>query len=507
MAASGTTSAAPGRLDPSTIHRRIVSGAGWMLAFRLGDRAIGLVSMVVLARLLTPRDFGLVALATSLLAVLELFGDLGLDLELIRNQKAGRQHYDTAWTLELLKGIAAAGLLAGLAAPAAAFFKDPRVEPIVYWLAVASVLTGCENIATVDFRKNLEFRREVTYLLVSRLVSTSVAILLAVAWREYWALVAGILAHRLTRLGLSYALLSFRPRLGLAAAGEIFRFSRWIVLRNVLLSSRRRAPAFVIGRLSGPAALALYDMAFELANLVTTEFRAPVRRALFPGYAKLGADRGLLRASFVETFAVLVLIGLPVPVGLGLTAQAFVPVLLGPGWLDTIPLIQVLSIHGVVQCLSLNSQLVYLALNRPQIASLLSGIHLAAFLPLLIVGDLWGGVAGAAWGTVGASLVTMLVDVALLTKILGVPMSALARASWRAAAATAIMAAAVWLAQNLPGALTRSAAASLIVGIVTGVVSYWLAVAGLWCAAGRPAGAERQLVDVLRRWRATPASP
>ncbi len=97
----------------------------------------------------------------------------------------------------------------------------------------------------------------------------------------------------------------------------------------------------------------------------------------------------------------------------------------------------------------------------------------------------------------------MLVDVALLAKILGVPPSTLARASWRAAAATAIMAAAVWLAQNLSGALTRSTAAPLIVGIVTGVVSYWLAVAVLWCAAGRPAGAERQLVDVLRRWRAT----
>lgn len=504
MALSDTTSAGSLRLDPSAIRRSIISGAGWMLAFRLGDRAIGLVSMVVLARLLTPGDFGLAALAMSLLVVLELFGDLGLDLELIRNQEARRQHYDTAWTLELLKGLVSAGLLATLAAPAAAFFKDPRVEPIVYWLAVASVLAGCENIATVDFRKNLEFRREIIYLLVSRLVSTLVAILLAVAWREYWALVAGILAHRLARLGLSYVLLSFRPRLCLAAAGEIFRFSRWIVLRNVLLGSRRRAPAFVIGRLSGPAALALYDMAFELANLVTTEFRAPVRRALFPGYAKLGADRQLLQASFVETFAVLVLIGLPVPVGIGLTAHAFVPVLLGPRWLDTIPLIQVLSVHGVIQCLSVNSQLIYLALNRPQIATLLSGINLAAFLPLLIVGNLWAGVSGAAWGTVAASTVTMLADLALIVKILGVPPSALARASWRALAATGIMAAAVWVAQALPAAtvLAASAGAQLVVSIVTGVVSYSLGVVALWYACGRPSGAERQLVDALRGWRA-----
>src|SRR5688572_18978074 len=123
-------------LQPSSnLGRSMVVGAGWMVLLRIADRAVGLVSLAVLARLLLPEDFGLIAAAMSFIAVIEMLGEFGVELALIKNQQADRSHYDSAWTLNLITALLLAAVLFALASPAAAFFAEPRVEAIVRWLA------------------------------------------------------------------------------------------------------------------------------------------------------------------------------------------------------------------------------------------------------------------------------------------------------------------------------------------------------------------------------------
>src|SRR3546814_3486762 len=102
-----------------------------MVGLDFVDRCIGFVSTIIRARLLVPADFGLVAIAMALVAAVSVFGEFGLELALIQNQKAQRSHYDTAWTLGLLRGLCAAAIIALLAEPLAAFFDDPRLETVV----------------------------------------------------------------------------------------------------------------------------------------------------------------------------------------------------------------------------------------------------------------------------------------------------------------------------------------------------------------------------------------
>jgi PST family polysaccharide transporter len=114
----------------------MAAGAGWMILMRVADRGVGLVSLAVLARLLLPEDFGLVALAVSIIALVDMFGQFGADIALIQNQHAERRHYDSAWSLNLATAMTMSLVLAVVAKPAAAFFAEPRVESIVYFVGI-----------------------------------------------------------------------------------------------------------------------------------------------------------------------------------------------------------------------------------------------------------------------------------------------------------------------------------------------------------------------------------
>src|SRR5215510_14071866 len=124
------------------IANKMAKGAAWMVSFKLLDRALGLLSTLILARLLVPADFGLVAMATSIIAALALLGAFSFDVSLIQNPDTQRRHFDTAWTFNVFFGLFCGVLLALLAYPAAAFYREPRLESVMYVLALAMALLG-----------------------------------------------------------------------------------------------------------------------------------------------------------------------------------------------------------------------------------------------------------------------------------------------------------------------------------------------------------------------------
>ncbi len=223
---------------------------------RLTVRSIGLVSMVVLARLLLPADFGLVVLASMLVGLVELASEFEFATYLIREQRIDRSYYDTAWTLSLLRGGLVAVVLVVSASAAADFFAEPRLQNVLYALALASLITGLANIGIVDFQKSLNFDRDFRLTVQTKLVSFAITMLLAVLLRNYWALVIGILSGRCAALLFSYTMHPYRPRISLVRTGAILRFSEMgareqsALLRSAsrLRTRDRQDPQFGVGR-------------------------------------------------------------------------------------------------------------------------------------------------------------------------------------------------------------------------------------------------------------------
>ena len=226
------------------LNRRMANGAAWMVLLRFVERGIGVVSTIILARMLVPADFGVVAMAMSVYGALEIMTSFSFDLALIQNRKATDAHYDTAWTFNVLFGLfLLLGLLA-LAWPTAEFYADARVGPVMMWLGVAALVRGFENIGVIQFQRDLNLVQEFKLGLARKVVGFMVTISFALAWQSYWALIAGIMAQRVTGLVMSYVLHPYRPRFSLAAKGELLEFTKWLALNNVVLFIVHRANGF-----------------------------------------------------------------------------------------------------------------------------------------------------------------------------------------------------------------------------------------------------------------------
>lgn len=471
----------------------MAKGAAWMVVFKLTERGLGLISTMILARLLLPADFGLIAMAMSVIAMLELLGSFSMDVALIQHPRAERAHYDTAWTFGVLVCTAIAAVLLGIAPLASRFYNEPRLDAVIWCLALGTFAQGFENIGVVAFRKELQFHKEFWYLLGKKVISFAITVPLAFILHNHWALVAGMLGGRLGSLALSYVVQSYRPRFSLKAHGELFHLSKWLVINNICFFFNGRAGDFIIGKLGGTHALGLYNVSYEISNLPTSELVAPMNRAIFPGYAKKASDLSTLRHGFLDVVSMIALFALPAGAGIAATAHLLVPVFLSDAWLDAGPLISVLGFYGIFMAIQGNNGYVYLALGRPRIITLTAGIQLV--LIAVLVGTLTykSGALGAAWGYFAAGLIVAPLNYSILFRMLELRAREFAARIWRQVVATAVMYGVVRLlaASFSPSRTAVQEVLQLLSAVGVGIVVYSAVLLGLWAAAARPPGAER----------------
>lgn len=480
-----------------TLGSKVAAGAAWMIGLRLLQRSLGLISTAVLARLLLPADFGLIAMALSVAALVELVTLLGFDLALIRQKNATRSHFDTAWTLGLLfKAFAATAIVFG-ASYVAAFYSEPRLVEVMYVYAGITFISGLENIGVVAFRKDLEFNLEFRFQLAKKLLAVTGTVGLALYFKSYWALALGTLLSQIIGVGLSYAMHSYRPRFSLSATREMLGFSSWLVFNNLTAYVRGRGADFVIGRFLGPLPLGSYRVSSEIAALPTTELYGPIMRAVFPGFSKLVDDRPALKQAYIAAQGAVTAVTLPAAIGVILLAEEIVGLLLGPGWELAVPLIQILGLSGAAKIFHGNRHSLFMAIGRPYWVGIMAMLEIAIMYPLMIYWLANGeGVEMAAWAKAIASLLTLPAGVGLVNRALGLRRMELFTVMWRPALSAALMALAVLSFKSLIAA-DQSWTATLISFLMSGCIgfaTYVVAIYYLWVLSGRPPGVEARVL-------------
>jgi len=485
--------------------RTLLRGTAWMIGFRLLDRMVGLISVLVLARVLTPADFGLVAMATAMIALVELFGWLGLETALIQRPGATREHFDSAWTMNVLVGASVACVLLLSAWPLAWFYDDSRLVALVAFLALGPLIQGCENIGVVAFRKDLNFDREFRFLLSKRLLSFAITVALALWLRSYWALAIGMVFGRLAGVCISYALHPFRPRWSLSHAGDLLHFSLWLVAQNVFVFLKDRAPDFIIGKFAGAPALGMWSLANELSNLVGTELIQPMNRAALPTYSRLAEDRGALAGAYLSATGLVALLVTPLVVGLAAVAPLVVAVLLGPQWHPVGPLISLLAFHGLTDVFLRTAAAAVLAVGRPVVFVKIYALQVCVLLPLSFWLTREYGVQGAVVATVVTAIGLLPLNATLVAREIGVTARQLFASTWRPLLAAAIMYGVTVLAQPPIDTATLTAGRGLMllaIFVPLGAATYVVAELSIWLLCRRPAGAETTLLaQAARYWR------
>jgi lipopolysaccharide exporter len=480
-----------------SISNAVAGGVAWMLVLRMSLRGLGLVSTVILARLLTPEDFGLVAIAMSLFAFLHLIKDFGFDTAIIQISNPSRSHYDTAWTFNLIFGIFLAVVLALSSGWISTLYGSPKLQPLLWAIAGLFIIGGLENVGTLDFRKNLTFNKEFKLKILPKLIGVPCTLMLAYWLRSYWALTIGTIVTQLAGLCAGYLMHNFRPKLGLSAAKELFNFSKWLMANNLIYFINNRSPELFIGKILNPQAAGLFSVANEVATMPTSELSSAVSRASYPGYAKVSNELGELKNLFLNVLSSAALLLIPIAIGVAVTADLLVPVFLGEQWLTVIPVIKVISIAGLLIALNSNAGYVFMAIGKPQISTILGAVRVILFLPLLIYLVNEKGLVGAAWAMLGAASVMFFVTNIVVVFKLPVGLKDLIRVFYRPALASIVMLICVYPFAQIEGNASLLEQALRLAGVaISGAIIYFLIVYFLWLLSGKPMGPESKLYSL-----------
>ena len=463
-----------------------------MMFARATVRVLGLGSTVVLARLLAPADYGVIAAATAVAGALELLTLFSFESALIQQKHIAADHYDSAWTLNVILGLTLGLALIAVARPAAHFYREPRVAPVLMILAVKYVLDNAGNPGTVDFRRRLQFRTDFIMQVGPKLASLPLTLVLAFWLRDYRALLCGMVASSIASCAISYAVHPHRPRVCFAQARTLFSFSRWLLLTNLVYFCRHRSADLIIGSTLGAASLGTFSIACEISNLPSTEMVAPINRVLYPGYAQIAGDAERLRAAFCATLGMIALAILPVCLLIAAVSDPLVRLLLGQKWAAAAAPISILALAGACAVLHSNTGSVYAALGKPKIAALNGVANVALLLPALWVGVHFDGVAGVSAAVLALGVLGLFSTYFVFVRQTPIQVADIATVCWRPIVAGAIsyacvraMLASITFPEGLLGS-SLAVAAGLFLGATIDIA----AVAVLWVTAGRPAGAE-----------------
>lgn len=476
---------------------RTVKGGIWMTVTNVADRVLQIVLLVILARLLSPADFGLMGIALLTLGALRRLSRVGFQEALIQRIEADVDDYlHTTWTIEAVRGLALAAL-AYLAAPfVASFFGEPRALDVLRVVALSPLLTGLRNPAVVYFRKDLDFHKEFAYVMSGSVVNFGTAVALAVAYQNVWALVIGYVAADATRLLVSYAMDRFRPipELDRQYLGELFAFGKWITGTEGLQFLISEGDDAVVGYFLGAASLGLYQVAYRIAKAPASEVAIIVSSVTFPAYSKLQDDVDSLREVFFKTVQVTTFISFPVSVGIIVVAPVFVPGFLGAEWVSIIPVMQLIGVYSL--CISLGATFgpVWKALGRPDYVTKLSALRVVLMAALIVPATQQFGIIGAAGVVVGLYVFPMMpIDVYLVVKSVETSFARFSREiSYPLAASTAMGGAVYWVDQ---AGFVASPVLEFILLVAVGGVAYVLAVGVLETQFGW--GLERSFRTVM----------
>ena len=389
------------------LRTRVVRGGFWVLAIRITGQLFRLARTIVLARLLAPADFGLFGIALLAMSALETFSQTGFGAALIQKKGDTKSYLDTAWTVQVIRGIILALIAFTIAPYVAVFFNAPAAKPILQVIAFSMLLGGFSNIGVIYFQKELEFHKSFVLGLSGTLADLSVAIPAAFLLRSVWALVFGLLAGNIVRLMLSYFIHPYRPRLAFNKQQfkELFGFGKWVFVSTIIGFLVLEGDDVFVGRFLGVTALGFYQLAYRIGNLPSTEYAKTIAQVAFPTYTKLQDNPGQLRRAYLETLQLTTFISVPFALGIFIMAPDFTKIFLGEKWIPMIPALQILALAGLVRSIANTTGYVVLAVGKPKILTKWFFVRLIVLIVLLYPLTVRWGIAGASLAVL-ASIVT-----------------------------------------------------------------------------------------------------
>lgn len=382
-----------------SLQSKVIRSSLWNLGGNWLSRGLGIVKIIILARLLSPLDFGILGLAILSINSLNVFSETGIEVALIQRQKVRKIEFDTAWTIKIIRGCVLFVLLFLCSGWFASYFNNSVLAPVLKIMAISFLLEGITNIGIVFFQKELEFKKKVFLELTADVAGFITAIIMAFLFRNVWALVLGSIVWGFVKCLGSYRVHPFRPRIrwDWPVTKDLLHFGKhifWITLCTFIITS---GDDVIIGKLLGLTTLGFYTMAYNIANIPVHSLSSIIGNVSLPAYSLIQEEPRRLRDAFSKIIETVMIILLPLIGFIFLLAQDFTVVCLGEKWFPIVPALRILCFFGLFRGLVNIFAALHLAVNRPNIQSRNKTIELIVFLVLIYPLTLKWGLIGVSW--------------------------------------------------------------------------------------------------------------
>lgn len=395
------------------LYRRSIQGGYWVVGIRITTRILGFVKTFIFANLLIVQDLGLLAVAVMLTEILGTFLETGFQQKLIQQKKGIREYLDTAWTVNILRGLLMF-LILFFVAPLAASLKVPPEKAaltvgIIRGIGLCIFLGSFGNIGVLYFRKNLDFKKVSLLQIPPVIVDITVSICVIIFYNTLWGFVIGRLCAVLAGTLLSYVLSSYRPRLSLdrQKVRELWAFGKWIFGLAVLNFLLNEGDDFFVWGYLGVSSLALYRYAFHFSNMPATEVTNTFSQVFFPAFSKIQDDLPRLREAYLKALTITAFFSFPIAGLIFVLGPDFVRLFLKADLHPMIPTLQILAFKGLFRSLGASRGPLFLALGRPKMQWIFHCIRLFVLAVLIYPLTKTWGIAGTAMATV---LIAVLVN-------------------------------------------------------------------------------------------------
>jgi O-antigen/teichoic acid export membrane protein len=456
---------------PASSRAAFASGLGWKLSTQVVTQVTRFAVAILLARLMSPTQFGIAGLALVFAPLAYIFTDLGAAL--VQQKEQTEEDRSTAFWTSIVIGL---GLtLVGIAAaePIADFYGEPEVQPLFMVLSLSFAITAASTTQSALLHRAMAFRRIEIANMIAVLAASAVGVGAALLGWGAWAIILQLEANSLLFLILLWRASSWRPRwrFSWASLRGLSSFSTHNLGANLLRYLESNMDNLLIGRFQGPASLGVYSIAYNLMLYPVTRFAAPIHAVLFPLLARMQHDDARARRIWLRVTRLIAVLVAPAMVALIVVAPELIRLLLGSKWDEAAPLVQILALAGLVYAVRVPSTSVLLAKGEARTLFRFSLVSALVLVTGFIVTVSWG-VKAVAMSFSAAFVIMTPALVHLASRAIGASMRAYARNLIGVSLATAAMAAVMVPAREALVHADRGAVLVLLVTLLVGAAVY-----------------------------------
>ncbi|MGB5077314.1 MAG: lipopolysaccharide biosynthesis protein [Sphingorhabdus sp.] len=483
-----------------SLRHGVVRGALSLGSARIVMGLLNMVGIVILARILSPDDFGIIAIAMAVVSVIVAVSEAALQQALVQCREPTRDHVDTVWTMSCIRAGLIFTVIALAAWPLSLAYGDVRLFSVFLVAGVTGAFMEFYNPLLTMATRNMHFGPYAAFQIGQKASGLGLAIILAIALGNFWGIILGNALGAILASLASYLIIPYRPAFTLSRVREIWKFSGWMSFNQLCETINWRFDQLAIGFAVTRAELGYYSLADSVAAIPSRELSFPLRNALFPGLSQIASQPEKLREAFLEAQSGVALVTAPAAIGLALLADPAVNLLMGTRWVQIVPLLQLLAITYAFDTFITVVRPLGMAMGETKYLFLRQLAALFVRIPLIIGGLALGGLVGAAAGRALSSLINCLISFLLAKRLVSVGVWEQIRAHSMTLVCLLAMSAAVAASQAaLHPAITNRPLLELLVLVPIGALTYAGSVLTLWHLSGRRAGPVKELLRVGSR--------